>query len=263
MNKLIFIAICAIILNSCTNSRNNDTSKSLFLFDISDTVEFNPQEIEDSIVYLSFSGINLGTSFTNSISKAKSSKKISDVVISKDKDGGRSARCMTELFFPNSDKSLEVEFLVTSFQDTITSILIISTDFDTSEELKNLFKDKYGVNFAMQSEDSDNWNDRTSRECNYCYLWKFKNQSVRLTEYYTETRENYIKDPSMISPENRYGIKYEKYFESISILYSDTKQCEKCEKYKSSIEEAKQKEQNRIDSIKNKQRMKKFSEQDI
>src|SRR5574344_268933 len=266
MNKVLIIGICVMtFLNSCTTSPRKDTSNNSFALPGFGTMEekHNPQKIADSIVHLSFSGITLGTSFTNSISKAKSNHKIIDVIISKDKDGGKSARCKTELFFPNRENSENVEFFITSFQDTITSLLIISTDFDTKEEIENLYKNKYGVDFAIQDGNCDSWNDRTSRNGNSSYLWKFKNQSVRLTEFYTETRENYVKDASMISPENRYGVRYNKYFESISILYSDIKQCEKVEKYKTFIEEANLIKQNRIDSIKNKHRKKRIAEQDF
>ena len=49
-------------------------------------------------------------------------------------------------------------------------------------------------------------------------------------------RENYVKDPRMKSPENRYGIKYTKYFKSIVILYNDIKLCKKSEEYQNAVE---------------------------
>ncbi|MFA4998390.1 MAG: hypothetical protein WC513_09805, partial [Bacteroidales bacterium] len=41
----------------------------------------------------------------------------------------------------------------------------------------------------------------------------------------------YVKDARMRSPENRYGIKYNKYFKIITIIYNDTYQCNKAKEY--------------------------------
>ncbi len=39
----------------------------------------------------------------------------------------------------------------------------------------------------------------------------------------------------MLSPENRYGIKYTKFFKAIVILYNDIYHCEKVEKYEAEL----------------------------
>ena len=144
-------------------------------------------------------------------------------------DKGGSATCKANISLPNNEKPLTVDVKVTSYQDTITCILILSDKYETYTDLIALYKERYKEDYATVESDSDYWDDKVERSGNQSYIWTFKNQTLRVTNFYTERRENYVKNPKMRSPENRYGVKYTTFFKAVSILYSDIKQCEKVE----------------------------------
>ena len=107
----------------------------------------------------------------------------------------------------------------------------MSTDYDTQEDLKLLYTSRYDELFSSKEKDEGYWGDKAQRSNSHSLLWTFKNQSLRFTTFSTEKRENYVKNPKMRSPENRYGVKYTSYFEAITIIYSDLHHCKKVEEY--------------------------------
>jgi hypothetical protein len=75
---------------------------------------------------------------------------------------------------------------------------------------------------------------------------------LRFTTFSTEKRENYVKNPKMRSPENRYGVKYTSYFEAITIIYSDLHHCKKVEEYEAELKAA----ADRIEALERKEKQK-------
>jgi len=200
------------------------------------------KQYADSTVYLSFCGIKLGEPFRKTISTAKSEGKIRNVKF--DYKNDTSAVCKADLFLTNREYPVEVDVKVCSFQDTITSYMIMSEVYETKESILSLYKNKYNENAAEVKDIADYWGDKVRRSGSFSWIWTFKNQSITLSEFYEEKRENYVKDARMRSPENRYGIKYTTYFKAIVILYNDTYQCVKAKEYEDLLaaEEQKRKE---------------------
>ncbi len=211
------------------------------------------EQYADSTVYLSFKGIELGQPFLKTIQKVRSHQDISNMQLNKDKT---SATCQAKIYLPNRSNALDVDVKIASFQDTITSFLIMSTDYDTREDLKLLYTSRYDELFSSKEKDEGYWGDKAQRSNSHSLLWTFKNQSLRFTTFLRETRENYVKNPKMRSPENRYGVKYTNYFEAITIIYSDIYHCKKVEEYEAELKAAAEhleslarKEKQKADSI--------------
>lgn len=189
------------------------------------------QQYLDSTVNLSFCGIKLGEPFKKTVSAAKNNETIHNVRF--EKDG--SATCNANLLLPNRENPLTVDVKICSYQDTITSYLIMSDAYDTKEALKSLYLDKYNEKAAERKDDAEYWGDKVRISGYWSWIWTFKNQSLNLAEFYEEERENYVKDARMRSPENRYGVRYTKYFKTITIIYSDLAQCAKVQKYEDEL----------------------------
>ena len=105
-----------------------------------------------------------------------------------------SATCQARIYLPNRSNALDVDVKITSFQDTITSFLIMSTDYDTREDLKLLYTSRYDELFSSKEKDEGSWGDKAQRSNSHSLLWMFKNQSLRFTTFLRETRENYVQD---------------------------------------------------------------------
>lgn len=207
------------------------------------------EQYADSTVYLSFKGIELGQPFLKTIQKVRSHQDISNMQLNKDKT---SATCQARIYLPNRSNALDVDVKIASFQDTITSFLIMSTDYDTREDLKLLYTSRYDELFSSKEKDEGYWGDKAQRSNSHSLLWTFKNQSLRFTTFSTEKRENYVKNPKMRSPENRYGVKYTSYFEAITIIYSDLHHCKKVEEYEAELKAA----ADRIEALERKEKQK-------
>ena len=177
---------------------------------------------------LILNGIELGQPFLKTVQQIRSNQDITNIKLNKDKS---SATCKAKVYLPNRSNALDVDVKIASFQDTITSFLIMSKDYDTREDLKLLYTSKYDEQFSSKEKDEGYWGDKAQRSNSHSLLWTFKNQSLRFTTFSTEKRENYVKNPKMRSPENRYGVKYTSYFEAITIIYSDLHHCKKVEEY--------------------------------
>lgn len=230
------------------------------------------KQYADSTVALSFKGIILGQPFILTTQEAK--KKGSIYALSYDKDK-TSATCKAKVNLPNQEKPLEVDIKIASFQDTITSFIVMSEDYDTHTHLGDLYKSKYDGDFleggcSTEEIKEQNWDDRDTRSTSYSTIWTFKNQSIRYTTFWTEHRDYYVKDPEMRSFQNRYGIKYTNYFRTVTIIYTDFYHCKKAEDYelKEELEEERLREierrsQAKADSIKRTELKRKAHNQDI
>ena len=220
----------------------------------------------DSVVNLSFKGIVLAAPFRQTMKDAYETGQVRQLQFGHD----GSATCKADIVLPNQEEPLTVDVKVTSYQDTITSFLILSDVYETYPALIALYKEKYNDEFASKEDRGEPWEDKSMRSGNSSYIWTFKNQTLRVTDFYTEKRENYVKNPKMHSPENKYGVKYTKFFKAVSILYSDIRQCEKVEELERmereiglEIEKEQSRQQHIADSIKAEKRRQQSLNQDI
>lgn len=225
MKRIYYSLFIIITLSiSCSTQTNSIPSES----------ELREQRLKilaDSTVNLSFSGITLGQPFKQTLDKAVKDGKIWDI---KQKEG-KATTCKANVYLPEKETPIIVDMGISSFQDTITSIMITSKDYGTHQELIELYRTKYNDKYASFENKEDYWGDKVYRSGSHSDIWTFKNQTLRVSNFYTEKRENYVKDARMRSPENRYGIKYTKTFEAIVVLYNDIYQCEKVEKYEANL----------------------------
>ena len=224
--------------------------------------EVRLKQCADSTVNLSFKGITLATPIKATLNAALKAGQIKNLKYEK----GGSATCNADITLPNRETPLTVDVKIASYQDTITSFIVMSDVYETYPALIRLYKDKYNEGFASIEDHAADWGDRTTRSGNQSFVWTFKNQTLRVSDFYSETRENYVKDPRMRSPENRYGVKYTKYFQAVSIIYSDIKQCKKVEAVEErerQIENARNRQKQAEDAAKQDSQRKKALDQDI
>lgn len=236
MKRNLLLIIVLAVLVSCGQPQSKSSKTNWWEQDqeaIKAAREKSQKRYADSTVHLSFCGIKLGESFRKTISAAKKEGKIRNVKY--DNENGTAATCFAILFLPNKEKPIEVDVKVTSHQDTITSFVIMSDDYETKDEILSLYKDKYDSFAAKERNNADFWGDKIRRSGHHSWTWTFKNQSITLADFYEEERENYVKDARMRSPENRYGVRYTKYFKAIVITYNDTYQCEKVMEYEKEL----------------------------
>lgn len=257
MNKTLICILLVLSITSCNRSSNKKQRNWDKKYqEIEQEKTSLRKAISDSIVNLSFNGLVLGEHFEKTISSAKQSGKIKNVkMISEGKD--KSATCEAVLFLANRTGGVEVnvDVYVTSFQDTITSFIVTSDCFDTHKDVLYLYENKYNIKSSVTEENYESWGNLVSRSCNDSRIWTFKNQSLRISNFFTEKRKNYIKDASKRAAINRYGVKYTRYFKMVTIIYSDLRQLQKVENYN-----AKKKiERNKLRAIEKAKRAKKDS----
>lgn len=216
MKKLIVI-MCALLLSisSCTNNNKSD-----YLAQIEKEQaqkEANLSILADSIVSLSFNGMALGSSFSSSTQDAIKNNRITHIKYSPDKTGlsGRA-----KIYLSTKEVPLEVEVMITSLNDSISSICIISHNYEARNDLIDLYKAKYLEDYA----------DFEHKSGSDSYVWSFENQTLRVSKLYETEQQVYVKDPRMKSPENRYGVETTNYFKSIVILYNDIRLCKEAKK---------------------------------
>lgn len=265
--KLLSFALM-IIFSSC----NNQVRQQIKEFEMKRQAEKLAEEARlkqyaDSTVTLSFKGVELGEPLIRTMQEARKKGEIYSLSYNKDRT---SATCKAKINISTRDNPLEVDIMVASYQDTITSFVVMMEDYDARYGLEQLYKSKYNADYATREEDAEYWGDRVVRSKNHSMIWTFKNQSVRYTTFLTEKRENYVKNPEMRSPENRYGIRYTVDFKAVTIIYTDFHHCKKVEEYENEIK----KEEERLaeiekaktakaDSIKREEQRRKVYNQDI
>lgn len=255
---LIFVSI-VFFLVSCQCSNRKDYISEYAKEEAER--EANLKIASDSIVSLSFCGLTLGEPISQMINKAIKDKKIWDV---KQNRGDGIVRFKSNIFLPQRENPLCVDAVAALFNDSISSICVTSEDYETHQELIDLYVSRYNDKYAsLWGNRAELWENNAKRSGSDSKTWTFKNQTLRVSNFYEEERENYVKDPRMKSPENRYGIKYTKYFKSIVILYNDIKLCEKAEEYQKAIEESIKVGKDREIEIKRELQINKASNQDI
>jgi len=240
--RLAFLLISSLFIFSCV------TKPKYNLVSVDDEFELKKKSMLDSVVNLSCSGIVLGQPFNHTLSSAKRNGKIKNIEYQLE-GGDKSATCVTKIILTNREEGQDVDMKICSFQDTITSIILISEDYDTYQRIIDIYIDKYNKQLSEYESDVEDWGDKVNRAGSNSWIWTYKNQSIRVSYFYTEKRENYLKDPTMHSPENRYGIRYTEYFKMISIIYSDLYQMKKVEAFEKKINEQKKIEQARHEAI--------------
>ena len=226
-SSVISIASLALFIAiSCGQGAPKETEFQKQLREEREAREKLQKEYADSTVSLSFCGVKLGEPFRSTLNAAKKAGTIKKL---KYEAGGESAACQGEIYIAGWDKSLPVDVKVASYQDTITSFLVMCNKYEDYKAIWRLYTDKYNADASTSEEKADAWLDNAARSGSYSLIWTFNNQTLRMTDFYREEREWYVKNPKMKSPENRYDIKYTKYFQALTIIYSDIKQCAKVE----------------------------------
>lgn len=226
---LLFVASCNVRSSYMDEYEKSKQEKEIRL-----------KQCADSTANLSFKGITLATPLKATLNSALKAGQIKNLKYSK----GSSATCKADITLPDREMPLTVDVKVASYQDTITSFIVMSDVYETYPALIKLYKDKYNEDYASFENNADYWGDKTTRSGNNSSIWAFKNQTLRVSLFYSETRENYVKNPKMRSPENRYGVRYTEYFKAVTIIYSDIRQCKKVEAVEA-MEQAAKNEQNR------------------
>ena len=219
---VVFLYLICVL--SCGQRPPTETSFEKQLREEREARERLKKEYADSTVRLSFCGIKLAEPFKSTLNEARKAGTIKKL---KYDAGGESATCQGEVYIAAWDKVLPIDVKVTSYQDTITSFLLMYNSHDGYKAIWRLFSDKYNTEASSIEDKADPWYDNSARSGSHSLIWSFKNQTLRLTEFYREEREWYVKNPDMKYAENRYDIKYTKYFQAITIIYSDLKQCAK------------------------------------
>lgn len=232
MKKLIAIMRLLIVIFSIFFYGCNSSSQKDYINEVEKEQAEKSKNLAiaaDSIVNLSFGGLSLGAPASYTIDKAIKDKTIWDVTQNKENS---SIRFKANIFLPERENPLCIDGIATIFNDSISSICVVSEDFETHQELINLYESRYNDKYASLWEDkAELWGNNSKRSGDNSKVWAFKNQTLRVSNFYEEERENYIKDPRMKAPENRYDVKYTKYFKCIIILYNDIKLCKKAEEY--------------------------------
>lgn len=230
---LLFMAV-----SSC-NSRNDRSDYLKQLDEEQAQKEANLKIAADSTVSLSFNGFTLGASFSTSVKNAIKDKRISNIKYNSDKTGLSGS---ANIYLTTQENPLEVELWVTSLNDSISSICITSTNYETRNDLIDLYKTKYLEKFA-------NFEHKNGSDS---YVWIFNNQSLRVANLYETEQEVYVKDSRIKSPENRYGVKSTNYFKSVVILYNDTELCERAKE----IQAKEDSEKRKLNQLENERRSK-------
>lgn len=264
---IIFLFAFFGLLTSCGNNSNKGKTYEQIEEDEEKEHQAKIKQYADSIVSLSFKGIELGQPFTKTIQTAKKNGDIYDLKFENNKT---SATCKAKLFLPKYEQQIPVDVVVASYQDTITSLMVMSDVYETRESLMDLYFDRYNKGYATKETNNESWYDNARRSCSDSWIWSFKNQTLRVTKFTTEERENYVKDPNMRSPQNRYGVRYTSYFKSICIFYNDIYQCNKVEEKERKLREEKEKEEEieakkkeKADSVKREKLKESLMNQDI
>lgn len=246
MRKLIVMLLLAIpiiiIFYGCENSNKKD-----YISDIKKTQAQKDADLaiaSDSIVRLSFWGLVLGETASPMIDKAIKDKKIWDVKQNRE-DGIVSFK--SNIFLPEQEHPLCVDVIVTTFNDSISRICLVSENYKTHQELIDLYISKYKDKYASSLKWAFIWGNNEfflhgnvelwDRDANHDgKSWCFNNQSIHVIHEYTTEEQIYLKDSRMKSPENRYGKSSTDYFKRVIILYNDNKLCRKAEAYQKAVE---------------------------
>ena len=273
MNKLIaivmmFVISFAVLFYGCKKSDHNDYGE---LAKEEAEIEANLKIASDSMVSLSFCGITLGEPISPMLSKAMKDKKIWDIK----QNRGNGVICFkSNIYLPKRENPLCVDVLVSTFNDSISSIFIISEDYVTHQELIDLYTSKYTDKYASSLQWSSFWGnnefflhenvDLWNIDANHNgKSWNFNNQSIHVINEYTTEEHIYLKDSRMKSPENRYGKSHTNYFMRVIILYNDNKLCKEAEEYRKAVNSRLKTELQNESERKQTQQQIKASEQDI
>lgn len=252
---MLFMLMSNLMFVSCdfSSSKSKEPSWEDIQKEWEEARKARLQQYADSTVSLSFKGIELGNPFFRTVER---SRKKGDVFNVKYDNTKESATCKARLNLPNTEETVVVDIKVCSFQDTITSFIVMSDVYKTHEDLENLYENKYNTDYGTSKDGG--------------YEWIFKNQSVKLSTHVRAEEEIYVKDPNMRSFQNRYGKRTNYYFQSTSIIYTDFYHYGKAEAYENELkeEQARKSEIERRkraveDSIKKEQMKRKVESQDI
>lgn len=237
----MLITICFLMsFYGCNNSNQKDYLKEVE--SEQERKNANLAIASDSIVSLSFCGLNLGEPVSPMINNAIKDKKIWDV---KTEEG--IVRFKTNIFLSERENPLCVDVVATSFNDSIARICLVSEDYNTYQQLIELFISRYNDKYMSSLQWSYIWGNNEiflhknvnlwDRDASHDgKSWAFNNQSLHVVHEYTTEEHLILKDSRMKSPENRYGVNRTNNFKRVIILYNDNKLCKKAEEHQKAVE---------------------------
>lgn len=237
----IFLLLSGSILFSCKNKRITPFEREQIRHDSLVTAQKN-QDIS-----LSFNGIVLGASLTSTIDSINNNSALSLSYHSNEK-----CKITAKLIDYNED-IIYVNADITAFNDKIFYIIIKTDKKDLSNKLNCLYNTYYSNKGYETTSEKFPWDnekaDYTECQTKETKSWDFRNQRLEIIINGIDTRERYIKDATKEYYENRYGTRYNSFFENMEINYIE-KNIEN--EYKRSIEKAEEEmklSQRLIDSL--------------
>ena len=253
MKKLIAMLMLAVVMVGIIGCRNNNDYKR-YLEEAEKKIE-NERKIKDenlkiasdSVVNLSFSGLELGKPASKQIQDAIKENRIKK----QHTYNGKNDTYEVPIYLPTQDNPIYADLVISTYNDTIASLCVTSQDFETKDALIELYISKYDNRYADEGFNG------------YPKSWKFKNQTLTISLNTDLVEEVYVKDERMKHPENRYGKKYTTYFLSLDISYSDNRLSALARQERDSIAKAEKKREVEEETKRVNQRINKATKQDI
>ena len=169
--------------------RNYNTNKEITTIKHKKTAK---ERMADSTVCLSFQGISLGQPLNNSLKNAQKNKRVWNI-----KQSGNITTGTTCIILLAPDKSLSVDFKISTYNDTVYYIEYKSSSDIAFGNIAALYEAKYGV-FCEHNYDKPDatYNPNNSQY----YTWKYSNQEIYVAErdYIMELRDIQNKDKEYI-----------------------------------------------------------------
>lgn len=213
MKKLILISVIASVICSCGEISNNKHNSEATVSQKQETNELIYRtEMQNKLVDLSFMGFKLGSPFSKALYSANQNKEIQIVNRSINKIDG-------SVVFKAMLNGLDIECKVCSFQDTISSLVVLSKDSGSPSNFRTLYAEKYG------------------KPCDGDYStskWGFKNGGIEIATHTTsKTRIEMIPGREHLTKINlqNYRQVTDTYFQMSSITYNDYSQMKKIMDY--------------------------------
>ena len=148
---MLFMLMSNLMFVSCdfSSSKSKEPSWEDIQKEREEARKARLQQYADSTVSLSFKGIELGKPFFRTVER---SRKKGDVFNVKYDNTKESATCKARLNLPNTEETVVVDIKVCSFQDTITSFIVMSDVYKTHEDLENLYENKYNTDYGTSKD---------------------------------------------------------------------------------------------------------------
>lgn len=171
-------------------------------------------ELQSKVVELAFKDFKLGEPLSKCLFAAKKNNDIDNLKIQK-------GSIDESLEFTTLINNTKIDCKVCSYQDTITSLVLFTNNYELHKFLKKAYLEKYGDIFLFEEQEKKRENNDDS------YFWEFKNGSIKMGTF-TETKSTIKvkKGRENLNPKNlqNYEEEIDEYFKFMTIVYTDKKQ---------------------------------------